>query len=231
MMDDSGFKSTRLSLMIISIGIIIFILGGGTINSANIFFGSITLEDTTPVKITAVLIYIYMVWRYWLYKYQIMGNFGEEFKKYFYMTADYANIALKIAKTSRSDEKQDYIRAIKSYQEYGGAHTNDIRRGGDGLKVKRYFFPLMMNNHLFPEKLHTTFFDFDDPNKTEEDRYKLPTFYFLDDEDETFKISTLQFILLELIVLFKMIFTRRDFADFLLPIPIAIWAGYLLLTN
>ena len=80
-MDDSGFKSTRLSLMIISIGIIIYIFGDGTVNGANIFFGSLSLKDTTPVTYTAILIYIYMLWRYWLYRHEVTGNFGDEFKE------------------------------------------------------------------------------------------------------------------------------------------------------
>lgn len=227
-MDDSGFKSTRLSLMIISIGIIIFILGKGTINAANIFFGSLTLEDTTPIKWTAVLIYMYLLWRYWMYKYKIMGDFGEEFKRYFYSSDNYAYLALKIVEACKSDNKQDYIRGIKSYQEHGRGYKRKVIRGPDQIEVERCFYPLMLSSLLYPKFLHTTFVDSDNSDAHE---HELPKYYFLYDEDEMFKISTLQFILLELMALPKMIFTRWGFANFLLPIPIALYAGYLLLTQ
>jgi len=227
-MDDSGFKNTRLSLIIISIGIIIFILGEGTIDKTNIFFGSIDLKDDAPVKWAAVLIYMYLLWRYWMYKYKIMGDFGEEFKRYFYRSDDYAYLALKIVDACKSDNKQDYILAIKSYHEHGLPHKRNIIRGKDQNKVERCFYPLMLSSLLYPKRLHTSFIDSDNPDANE---YELPKYYFLEDEDELFEISTLQFICLELMALPKMIFTRWGFADFLLPVAIALWAGYLLLAT
>ena len=230
-MDDSGFKATRLSLMIISIGIIIFILGGGTIDKANIFFGSIDLKDDAPVRWAVVLIYIYMLWRYWLYKDEVIGNFGKEFKKYFYSSDDYVNIAVKIAETSNYGTTTTLQMAIRSYKwkvllpfQSHDMKTKDIKDN----KITSYHYPLLLNNHFYPEFLYARLY-VTAGSLSSFNELNLPDNYSRKTVEEKFEISTLQFQLLELIVLSKMIFAKRTFADFLLPIPIALWAGYLLI--
>lgn len=232
-MDDSGFKSTRLSLMIISIGIIIYIFGDGTVNGANIFFGSLSLKDTTPVTYTAILIYIYMLWRYWLYRHEVTGNFGDEFKEYFYSHPDYASIALKVIdKIEDGEFKTNCTNAVLTYNYTHTPYFEDINRGEDNIKVRRYYYPLMLNSFLSPTHFYAGYEDSEKKYKTgSKDLQKLPKIYFSNQTKKTIDVDTLQYQCLELLVLSKMIFTKRTFADFFLPIPIALWAGYLLLTK
>lgn len=228
-MDDSGFKATRLSLMIISIGIIIFILGDGSVNETSIFLGSIKLKDTAPVEWAAVLIYMYLLWRYWMYKSHVIGNFGDEFKEYFYSHADYTSIALKeIDNLEDSAFKDNHRTAIELYRFTHLPYSKNIIRPEDNTHIRRYYYPLMLDDHLKPTYLYAPY---NDSDKFDKDKIQdIPKTYILNGSDERFEIETLQYQSLELIVLIKMLFSKRSFADFLLPIPIALWAGYLLIT-
>ena len=233
-MDDSGFKSTRLSLIIISIGIIIYILGGGDIKDGQFLFGTIHFKDTDYVRYAVIIIYAYLFWRFWLYKEEIFGNFGDNFKDYFYRTDDYFNFVYNLIHESDHDKKvkHNFFNAIIKFKKKELHITSEkdkrTHRGITSQAYPTYHYPLMLDNHLFPSCLLSVVCQ--NYNSTShDDFFKIP-----DKKDLIFNIgimpiNRIQFLSLELLAFIKIIVVRRDFADYLLPFMIALFAGAIML--
>lgn len=66
-MDDSDFKKIRTGLMAISVAIIIYIVGGGDIKGGSFLGGAIVFKRAWVLELTAILLWIYQNYRYWLY--------------------------------------------------------------------------------------------------------------------------------------------------------------------
>ena len=92
--NDNDFKSQRISLMILSIGIIMFTVGDGSVGTEGaIFGGTIHFEHTSVITNTGLLLY---VWFNWMLILSVKDNSNEfllNFKYYLYSSDEYKTIA------------------------------------------------------------------------------------------------------------------------------------------
>ena len=65
--EGQGFLRQRRMLLIFSVGILLYVLGGGVIKQAPVISGTVKLTRPWVAELFAGLGFVYALWRYWVY--------------------------------------------------------------------------------------------------------------------------------------------------------------------
>ena len=209
MLDDTDYKKQRSNLMIISMGIIIFILGDGDIKSASLLGGSVSFGKVNTPYYAVTALYIYMAWRFMIYSKEPLLNFRESYYVNIYTHPVYVKIAKGWLDKNRVDKAELDENARRQIIKRN-IFTRPV--GGHGT------FPPMIANPLYPRKL--IYYNIVESSTNNRHTFPFSEGLVLDDDSislaETFKL-----LWAELISLLKAVITDRQFSDLILPYLIA----------
>ena len=74
-----GLLRQRRNVFIFSIGILLYVFGGGHIENISTISGSIKLENPEVALYFAVIGFFYSIWRYWIYSDRVLANLRYEY--------------------------------------------------------------------------------------------------------------------------------------------------------
>lgn len=227
--DDSDFGRQRISLMILSIAIIMYVVGGGHIGDKGaIFGGTIKFDNTDVILWTGFLLYVWFNWMLMLSSKPHMRIFLLNFKYFIHSSAEYKKIAA------------DFIGKLKSdvYPGFNPQHHlsfSVMYHHGDPKKRQTHL-PPQVTNVLCPD---TLFFNITDKNtiigwdRSNIEPWRRITEYPVPDPDSskviTKHVPLLKMYWIELKCLHNVILFHKPFAFVIAPFFLsAIAAGVLL---
>ena len=109
---DAGLLRQRRNLLAISLGLLAFELGDGSVERASVMFGTLTLQKPGVIVFFAWAALAYAVWRYWLYSEPGATAFRDAVDQELALSPAYANLVQQVAKAEAERTAVDNLRPV-----------------------------------------------------------------------------------------------------------------------